>query len=127
MVKPNSAGKENDNSTRFCVDFRKVNEITKKDAYPIPRIDDTFNTLSGAKYFSSVDMFSGHWQVELKEEDKEKNFSKVHTKPCRVVIFFTSTIGLDHGLLDGRIMILSNILSTNSFTSPYIHTRVIRS
>jgi hypothetical protein len=35
-------------------------------------IDDTFNTLSGAKYFSSVDMFSGHWQVELKEEDKEK-------------------------------------------------------
>jgi hypothetical protein len=72
MVKPNSAGKENDNSTRFCVDFRKVNEITKKDAYPIPRIDDTFNTLSGAKYFSSVDMFSGYWQVELKEEDKEK-------------------------------------------------------
>jgi hypothetical protein len=48
MVKPNSAGKEKDNSTRFCVDFRKVNEITKKDAYPIPRIDDTFDTLSGA-------------------------------------------------------------------------------
>lgn len=72
MVKPNSAGKEKDNSTRFCVDFRKVNEITKKDAYPIPRIDDTFDTLSGAKYFSSVDMFSGYWQVELKEEDKEK-------------------------------------------------------
>jgi len=64
--------KKKDNSTRFCVDFRKVNEITKKDAYPIPRIDDTFDTLSGAKYFSSVDMFSGYWQVELKEEDKEK-------------------------------------------------------
>lgn len=64
--------KKKDNSTRFCVDFRKVNEITKKDAYLIPRIDDTFDTLSGAKYLSSVDMFSGYWQVELKEEDKEK-------------------------------------------------------
>lgn len=54
------------------MDFRKVNEISKKDAYPIPRIDDTFDTLSRVRYFVSVDMFSVYWQVELKEEDKEK-------------------------------------------------------
>jgi len=64
--------KKKDNSTRFCVDFRRVNEITKKDAYPIPRIDDTFDALSGAKLFSCVDMANGYWQVELQEEDKEK-------------------------------------------------------
>ena len=64
--------KKKDNSTRFCVDFRKVNEITKKDAYPIPRIDDTFDTLSGARFFSCVDMANGYWQVEVEENDKEK-------------------------------------------------------
>ncbi|CAG2233908.1 unnamed protein product [Mytilus edulis] len=45
-----------DNSTRLCVDFRKVNGITKKDPYPIPRIADTFDTLSGSRFFSCVDM-----------------------------------------------------------------------
>jgi hypothetical protein len=56
----------------LCVDFRKVNEITKKDAYAIPRIDDTPDTLHGPRYFSCVDLASGYWQVELQEEDKEK-------------------------------------------------------
>ena len=64
--------KKKDNTKRLCVDFRKVNEITKKDAYTIPRIDDTLDTLHGARYFSCVDLASGYWQVELQEEDKEK-------------------------------------------------------
>jgi len=64
--------KKKDNSTRFCVDYRRVNEITRKDAYPIPRIEETFDLLAGAKYFSCVDLASGYWQVELEEEDKEK-------------------------------------------------------
>jgi hypothetical protein len=63
--------KKKDNTKRLCVDFRKGNEITKKDAYPIPRIDDTLDTLHGARYFSCVDLASGYWQVEL-QEDKEK-------------------------------------------------------
>ena len=44
-----------DGSVRFCVDYRKVNELTHKDAYPIPRVDDTLDTLAGSKCFSTLD------------------------------------------------------------------------
>ena len=57
---------------RFCIDYHKVNALTRRDAYPLPRIDDTLDTLAGAKWFSTLDMVSGYWQVELEEGDKEK-------------------------------------------------------
>ena len=46
--------KKKDGSTRFCVDFRKVNNLTKKDAHPLPRMDDTLDTLGEAKWFSTL-------------------------------------------------------------------------
>ena len=70
--------KKKDGSTRFCIDYRKVNEITHKDAYPLPRIDDTLDTLSGAQWFSTVDLLSGYWQVEVAEEDKPKTAFATH-------------------------------------------------
>ncbi|KAJ7987593.1 hypothetical protein DPEC_G00328090 [Dallia pectoralis] len=57
--------KKKDETLRLCVDYRPLNERTIKDAYPLPRIQDTLDTLSTARYFSTLDLTSGYWQVEM--------------------------------------------------------------
>lgn len=64
--------KKKDGSLRFCVDFRRLNDITVKDAYPLPRIDTILETVAGAKYFSTLDLACGYWQVEIASEDRQK-------------------------------------------------------
>ena len=61
-----------DGTTRFCVDFRRINDVTRKDAYPLPRIEDNLDTLQGAEYYSTLDLVSGFWQVEMAPEDQDK-------------------------------------------------------
>ena len=83
--------RKRDGTTRFCVDFRKVNEVTKKDAQPLPRIDDTIDTLHGAKWFSTLDLASGYWQVEVEPSDKEKT---AFTTPFGLFQFCVMPFGL---------------------------------
>jgi hypothetical protein len=61
-----------DGTWQFCVDYRRLNAITTKDVYPLPRIDDALSRLEGAQYFSIMDMQAGYWQVQMKPEDREK-------------------------------------------------------
>lgn len=61
-----------DGSQRLCVDYRLLNSVTVKDAFPLPRIDDSLDCLSGAKWFSTLDMASGYWQVAMDPTTKEK-------------------------------------------------------
>jgi len=61
-----------DGSIRFCIDYRKVNAVTRKDAYPLPRVDDTFDTLAGSSWFSTLDLKTGYWQVKVNPSDREK-------------------------------------------------------
>jgi len=53
--------RKKDGTTRFCVDYRAVNQLTVKDAYPLPRIDDSLDRLSGVSWFSTLDLMSGYW------------------------------------------------------------------
>ena len=64
--------RKKDGTTRFCVDYRRLNSATVKDSYPLPRIDDSIDALSGSCWFSTLDLASGYWQVEVAEKDRPK-------------------------------------------------------
>ena len=64
--------RKKDGNARFCVDYRKLNAITKKDSFPLPRLDDIFDQLSGSRYFTKLDFKSGYFQVPLASLDRPK-------------------------------------------------------
>ena len=60
--------RKKDGALRFCIDLRKLNERTVKDVYSLPRIEDSLDVLNGSCIFTSIDLKSGYWQVELDEK-----------------------------------------------------------
>jgi hypothetical protein len=64
--------KKKDGSLRMCIDYRSLNEVTIKNKYPLPRIDDLFDQLKGAKYFSKIDLRSGYYQLKIRLSDIPK-------------------------------------------------------
>uniref|UniRef100_A0A671PMH6 ribonuclease H n=1 Tax=Sinocyclocheilus anshuiensis TaxID=1608454 RepID=A0A671PMH6_9TELE len=64
--------KKKDGSLRMCVDYRQLNSKTRKDAFPLPRIEETLDALTGARWFSTMDLASGYNQVPVTEGDKAK-------------------------------------------------------
>ncbi|CAF2961342.1 unnamed protein product [Rotaria sp. Silwood2] len=70
--------KKRDGSPRFCIDYRNLNSITKKDVYPLPRIDDVIERLNGSEIFSKLDLRSGYFQVPLAIEERNKTAFITH-------------------------------------------------
>ena len=64
--------RKKDGSHRFCVDYRHLSSVTKADTYPLPRIDDLLDQLGCCKFFSTLDLASGYWQIRVDPQSQEK-------------------------------------------------------
>ena len=64
--------KKKGDQLRFCCDFRELNSVTVKDAYPIPRTDESLSKSGDAKFFTPLDLWSAFWQVALRKQDRDK-------------------------------------------------------
>ncbi len=80
-----------DGSVRFCVDYRKVNAVSKFDAYPMPRVDELLDRLGTACFYSMLDLTKGYWQIPLSPLSKEKS---AFTTPFGLHQFVTLPFGL---------------------------------
>jgi len=76
---------------RFFVEYRRLNNITKKDAYPFPRMEDCLDSLGDAQVFTSLDCTPGYWQVPLCKEDQEKTAFTTH---CGIYHWLSMPFGL---------------------------------
>ena len=59
-------------SLRFCIDYRRLNQVTKRDVYPLPRCDKILEAMSGAGFFTHLDLVRGYWQIDVDEASREK-------------------------------------------------------
>jgi hypothetical protein len=70
--------KKKDGTLRFCVDYRRLNSVSKVDPYPMPRIDELIDKLGGAKYLTTMDLAKGYWQVPMDGSSREKTAFITH-------------------------------------------------
>ena len=70
--------KKKDGGLRFCVDYRRLNAVMRKDVFPLPRIDDLLDQLAGKTVFTTLDAKRGYWQIKVNEESRAKTAFVTH-------------------------------------------------
>ena len=114
-----------DGGSRFCVDFRKLNQITRSYVWPLPHIDNVFASLGNSNVFTAIDLKTGYWQVAMDEKDKEKvSFC------CRAGLFSFNC--MPYGLTNAPSVfqeLMTHVLSriNGQFTTAYLDDIVIYS
>ena len=70
--------RKKDGTLRFCVDYRVLNSVTKKDTFPLPKIDDLLDQIGESRYFSTLDLAFGYWQIAMDPNSREKTAFIMH-------------------------------------------------
>lgn len=83
--------RKKDGAWRFCVDYRRLNALTHKDSFPLPRIEESLTCLRQSSWYSTLDLASGYWQVEVDARDREKT---AFTTPLGLYEFNRMPFGL---------------------------------
>ena len=113
-----------DGSVRFCVDYRKVNQVAKFDAYPMPRVEDVLEEVGPAKYMSTLDLARGYWQVPMAQESKEKT---AFTTPFGLYEFNVMPFGLHTAPATFQRLMNQVLKECRGFARSYIDDVVVYS
>ena len=106
-----------DGSVRFCVDYRKLNHVTKPDAYPMPRLDNLIETIGGCQYISCLDLTKRFWQVRIDPKDQEKT---AFCSPFGLYEFRVLSFGLRNSPATFQRLMDQTLQGLSDFTVAYI-------
>nr|XP_014351839.1 PREDICTED: RNA-directed DNA polymerase homolog [Latimeria chalumnae] len=113
-----------DGSIRFCADYRKLNAMSKFDAYPIPRVEELLERLSAAQYLTTLDLTKGYWQIPLAPASREKT---AFSTPFGLFHFRKMPLGL-HGAPATFQRLMDKVLSPHKeYAAAYIDDVIIYS
>ena len=96
--------RKKDGSLRFCIDYRSLNAVTKTDQFPLPRIDDLLDQLGKAKYFSTLDLAAGYWQVQMHPDSVEKTAFATYQGLYEFTVMLKNTPGVFQHLMQRALM-----------------------
>ena len=113
-----------DGSVRFCIDYRKLNQRTKFDAYPMPRIEEVLESIGSAAIISTLDLAKGYWQIPLSEDAREKS---AFTTPFGLYEFLVMPFGLHSAPATFQRTMNQVLCGCESFAGAYLDDVVIYS